>query len=464
MNRTALSFVLFLSLAPPAAGADGDLDPTFNDGELLAIGFTGLGSEGKAVATDGEDRILFAGNTATGALNRDFAIGRLLPDGALDSSFGDNGRVVVSFDLQGFNFDGAESVALLPDGRVVAAGPVSGPLAGPQRLCGVVRLEADGDLDPTFGGDGRVTFAYTADTGDPADTADTTDCVALAVRPDGKILVAGTADRDNPPASYRDAFVARLETDGDLDPTFLSRLEHPGFWHSDGPGTNEGHALELAPDGTIWVAGASGSSGTDDDFAIFHILENGSADGGFGTGGEVSFENGGVFTDAEDVLYAIDLDANGDLVVGGRMDPVADVPHCFLGKRDATGAYLGSGWITGSTDCAVESLVAHDDGRLINASRRPDETAPDVGDLWIRREILFSGLPDGFYDRSIDFSPGEADDGDWSWAVTLSSGRPVVVGTVAGPFSTGIGIVRLESALIFGNGFERGDASAWAVP
>ena len=76
---------------------------------------------------------------------------------------------------------------------------------------------------------------------------------------------------------------------------------------------------------------------------------------------------------------------------------------------------------------------------------------------------LFSGLPDGFYNRNIDFSPGEADDGDSSWAVTLSSGRPVAVGTFSGPFTTAFGIVRLESALVFADGFETGDVSRWQL-
>lgn len=462
MTRTALPYLLLVCLAAPALAADGNLDPTFNGGQPLTVDFPGLGSEARAVAVDGAGRIVFAGNTATGAINRDFAIGRLLPDGTLDPSFGGDGRVVVPFDLQAFNFDGAEAVALLADGRIVAAGPVTGPSGGSARLCGVVRLEADGDLDPTFGGDGRVTFAYTADASVPADTADTTDCLALALRPDGAILIAGTADRDNPPASYHDAFVARLEIDGDLDPTFFSRLEHPGFWHSDGPGTNEGHALRLAPNGTLWVAGASGSAVDDDDFAIFHILENGAADGAFGTGGEVSFESG-VFPDAEEVLYAIDLAPNGHLVVGGRLAPVADVPHCYLGRRNPTGGFVGAGWLAGPTDCAVESLVQHDDGRLITASRLPDETAPDVGNFRIRREILFSGLPDGFYNRPVDFTLGVDDDGDWSWAVTLSGGRPVAVGSADLPAGVRVGVVRLESSLIFADGFESGDRSGWEL-
>ena len=82
----------------------------------------------------------------------------------------------------------------------------------------------------------------------------------------------------------------------------------------------------------------------------------------------------------------------------------------------------------------------------------------------IRREIVFSGLPDGFYNRSVDFTPGVDDDGDWSWALTLSGGRPVAVGTADTPAGTRVGVVRLESALVFGDGFERGDASAWAMP
>jgi len=459
MKLSALPYLLLATLTAPALAADGALDPTFHGGQPVTVDFLGQGAGAKAVAAEGGGRIVFAGNTAIGALNSDFAIGRLLPSGALDASFGGDGRVVVPFDLQPFNFDGAEGVAILPDGRVVAAGPVTGPAGGPPVVCGVVRLETDGDLDPTFGGDGRVTFAFTTDPGDPTETADETRCVALALQPDGKILVAGTAVLDDPPDGYHDAFVARLETDGDLDTTFISLV--PGFWYSQGPGTNEGHALRLAPNGTIWVAGASGTSISDNDFALFRVLANGSPDGAYGTGGEVSFESGGPFPDAEEVLYAIDLAQNGDVVVGGRVGPVAEVPHCFVGRRSPAGTFVAAGWFEGLTDCAIEGLALQSDGLIVTAARLPNVGAADEGNFLIRRESPLGGS-DGFYARTVDFSPGVNDDGDLSYAVALSGGRPVVVGTVDSGTVQVAGIVRLQTELVFRDGFESGNKSAWS--
>src|SRR5437868_12155127 len=67
---------------------------------------------------------------------------------------------------------------------------------------------APGDLDPTFGGDGIVRTDLT-----PAEE----DGYAVAIQPDGKIVVAGEMGTGSPNPSMA---IVRYETNGSLDPSF----------------------------------------------------------------------------------------------------------------------------------------------------------------------------------------------------------------------------------------------------
>src|SRR5581483_1945492 len=76
---------------------------------------------------------------------------RLLSAGALDPTFDGDGTVRTDF---GYNLDAAFAVAVQPDGKVVAAGK-RGTASGPTDFA-VARYNADGSLDTTFDGDGKV--------------------------------------------------------------------------------------------------------------------------------------------------------------------------------------------------------------------------------------------------------------------------------------------------------------------
>jgi uncharacterized delta-60 repeat protein len=156
--------------------------------------------------------------------------------GDLDPTFGGDGRVTTDFTA---GFDGATGVALQADGKVVVVGGTG--VEGANPMFAVVRYNPDGTLDPTFGGDGRVTTDFTGG----ADRA-----TGVAVQPDGKIVVVGTAgaDRRNPRFA-----VARYEPDGDLDPTFGGGdgVVRTNFT----PGFDAATDLALQGDGNIVAAG-----------------------------------------------------------------------------------------------------------------------------------------------------------------------------------------------------------------
>ena len=77
-------------------------------------------------------------------------------------------------------------------------------------MSGQIAQAADGDLDPTFGTDGKVLTDFDHST----DIA-----FAVAVQADGKLVVVGTTYRDND-FSDEDFAVARYNPDGTLDKTF----------------------------------------------------------------------------------------------------------------------------------------------------------------------------------------------------------------------------------------------------
>src|SRR5687768_8915063 len=84
-----------------------------------------------------------------GTSNDDFALVRLHPDGSLDTSFDGDGKVFTTFGA----IEAGRSVALHADGKIVVGGTANGNFA-------LARYNADGSLDTTFDGDGRVTVDF----------------------------------------------------------------------------------------------------------------------------------------------------------------------------------------------------------------------------------------------------------------------------------------------------------------
>ena len=133
--------------------ADGEPDPDFGDGGLARLDFDNDEDTVEAVAVQPDGRIVAVGAVkASGSTQgTDFGIARFLPDGSVDTGFGSNGKVML--DLDG-STDTARAVHLLADGRILVAGEGQFFNSGGDGDLVVVRLLADGTLDTTFGDDG----------------------------------------------------------------------------------------------------------------------------------------------------------------------------------------------------------------------------------------------------------------------------------------------------------------------
>src|SRR5438046_618184 len=173
------ALLLVLSFAHSVDAAPGDLDTTFGTGGRVVTDFGGS-EETPALALQPDGRIVVAGSSVL-VFGFNFALARYNPDGTLDLSFGQGGRVLTSFGRS----ERARSLALQPDGRIVVAGSSGFDFA-------LARYNPDGSLDSSFGVGGKVTTDFSG-TGRFEEEAH-----AVALQPDGKIVVAGTADEVGP--------------------------------------------------------------------------------------------------------------------------------------------------------------------------------------------------------------------------------------------------------------------------
>lgn len=134
---------------------DGKLDADFGTRGVVAygIGPNGGSDEAQAVAVQADGKILVAGSADMGETREDFAIARFLPDGRIDRSFGRKGRATTAF--TGDSGDRIRAIAIQPDGKIVAGGVTyNGP--DHNLDFALVRYLPDGSLDRSFGDRGRV--------------------------------------------------------------------------------------------------------------------------------------------------------------------------------------------------------------------------------------------------------------------------------------------------------------------
>ena len=195
--------------------ADGSLDTTFNPG-TGATDAT-LPGEVDAILVQSDGKIIIGGsfNFYNGVARKGLA--RVNANGSLDTSF-------VPGDFNGAVFD----VALDSDGKVLVGGRFS-TVGGTARK-GVARLNSNGSLDSSF---------------DPGTGANIV--LDLAVRPDGKILIGGAFSSYN--GTPRTS-LARINSDGTLDISF-----DPGT----AMGTDAVRAMAVQPDGRVVVGGDFGT-------------------------------------------------------------------------------------------------------------------------------------------------------------------------------------------------------------
>ena len=275
--------------------ADGSLDPSFNGGGFAVTPYLASGAgaalydQCNAVGVQSDGKIVSAGYTNAVGSARIF-ITRHDTNGMLDSAFGSGGKVLIDASLSPASDSVANALAVLPDDKLLIAGQAGSMFGNIDFL--LMRLNADGTPDTAFGSGGIVRTAV----GTNADIA-----YAIAVQPDGRIVLAGSsiaADGRN------DFALARYNANGTLDATFGSGgvVTTPV-----GPAEDIAHAVAVMPWGRIVAAGSARISTTAQgtNVAVVAYNADGSLDRYFGNAGKVYAQ---ITAQPDEVIQALAVD------------------------------------------------------------------------------------------------------------------------------------------------------------
>ncbi|WP_426152980.1 M10 family metallopeptidase C-terminal domain-containing protein [Pseudomonas sp. DC3000-4b1] len=349
-----------------------------------------------SLALQSNGDVLLAGYRYPGG-TADFSLTRYHPDGTFDTSFGINGTVTV--DVAGGN-DRARAVTQQADGKLLIAGSSDNgdtEVGDGNFNFSVVRLNADGSLDTSFGNGGKATF----DVAGGRDSAQT-----ITVLDDGKILLTGAAYNT---AGDADFAAVRLNADGTLDTSFGDLADGPrpidGQATDDlvvGTGANEmlaGMAGDDLLDGAGGRDQLSGGAGSD----VFRFT---SLEDSYRTASEGFSDRITDFNPDQDVvdLAALGYSGLGDgygNTLALRVDAQAQRTYLKSFEADADGhrfELVFDGDLGGQLDAsnllfAPSSIEGNDDADVLFASNLTGKVSGKGGD-----DRLYGGLGDDILD------------------------------------------------------------------
>lgn len=374
---------------------------------------TGFGKAGKVLTHFGSSSDAYAWGAAlqkngkivlAGISNEAFALARYTNNGTLDKSFGRGGKLLTKFGSS--SVDGARAVAIEKNGKIVAAGVSNSAIA-------LARYTKSGTLDRGFGTGGKVL----------TDPGGENDANAVAIQPNGKIVVAGESFVQ---AENTWAFLlARYTTSGALDPGFGT-----GGKVLTDVGSGDAYAVAIQPDGKIVVGGTSEGGGPGGyNFTVLRYTKNGALDTTFGTGGKVLTDMGSA---SDDEVHAIALQPDGKIIVAGTS--ITNGKYDFAlarytkdGALDTTFGTAGK-VLTDLGSSSALAVVIQKNGKIVVAGGR--NTDGNGSDHFAVVRYTKSGRLDPSFGANgkvlTDFgAPSDADA-----VVIQKSGRIVVAGVI----------------------------------
>ena len=423
MRHAGLLGLFLLLLAVPAAATPGDLDPTFSgDGWVRTYEVTGRsrgffpkGAEDVAIQPDG--KILAVSELQDGNSRWWFGVYRWLPNGDLDRSFGSGGWVANDLGV----FPRPHTVALQADGKILVGGQIECP--GLELCFGIVRYNPNGVIDGSFGVSGvaRATF--------PGFRCGC-DLLDLAVQRNGRLVAVGWRFRGGDAQDDMLLAVARFLPDGRLDRSF-SRDGRISF--DFGYGDDYASAVAVQPDGRIVVGGmAQHRYRTENDFLVVRLRGNGTLDKTFSRDGirSVNFV-GRRYDNASGLDLQPDgrIVLAGVSAVGyTREDPRIAVLR--LNRNGTLDRRFGKRLLRPGPHGGHARAVLVDRGGIVVGGAAYDDSRHDTA-AWALVRFRFSGALDRSFGRGgillSDFGTGA----DWVGALaTQRDGKLVAAGEV----------------------------------
>ncbi len=293
-------------------------------------------------------------------------VARLAPDGLVDSSFnpgiGANSNVL--------------ALAVQPDGKVFMGGAFTN-VDGSNRVR-VARLNVDGNVDATF---------------NPGLGANS-NVLALAVQPDGMVLVGGEFTTFAGDASH--PFLARLDTNGVLDTNFSASVGARVL------------SIAVQTNGSILIGGCFSSVNGVPNNGIARLLADGTLDPSFNAG-----------TGTDSAVRALALQADGKILAGGSFSSYNGTPVGFLVRLNPDGTFDSSFLDGTGADAPVNAIAVTPKGKIYVAG------AFNSFNGQVRRGFTRL-LPTGATDNV--FNPGSGTDGPVFAAVAQLDSALVIGG------------------------------------
>jgi uncharacterized delta-60 repeat protein len=291
-----LSVTLILQISYTLAiAASGELDLTFNNSGKVQTNMGVANDVTTAIATQIDGKIVCVGYSSNNNGNYDVAVLRFNVDGLLDTSFDGDGKILKAI---GSGDDWAAALAIQTDGKILVGGT---SFTGENDDFAILRFNADGSLDNTFGVGGIVTTKILKE-----------DRIAgIALQFDGKIIAVGTSYQ--PPGDViGTTVVARYNPNGTLDASFgASGISLIGITE----GSFSPTSVKIQLDGKI-VVGGSSTNGNVTGFAIFAMARFnriGTLDTTFNTNGKVYTQIGAAFSR----VSSLAIQNDGKIILGG---------------------------------------------------------------------------------------------------------------------------------------------------
>jgi uncharacterized delta-60 repeat protein len=330
--------------------ADGTLDTTFSDDGKVQLPHDFFPGEGysAAVQPDGKYLLVYPQFTSGSAMIR------INTDGTLDQGFGVNGKVIVPTAWGDY-----ASARVQPDGKILVSN-----LDSYENLFSVSRLNADGTVDSTFNGGNAIEFNIP--------NIGALEGYGFTLQADGKLLV---------PGYNGEMVVARLNADGSLDSSFgtdgLVDTQVAGLAAS----------VTVQADGKILLAGGGEQDGSEFDFKIIRLNQDGTLDASFGNAGVAVLD----LTGDRDMARDITVLADGKILVAGQ--------STYYGNPDFSLIRLNPDGTLDTTFGALEGVLPRIDGGqgddALSGSYVPERLSGHDGDDLLdgagQRDVLEGG-------------------------------------------------------------------------
>ena len=256
---SSFACVLITTSAHGTVDQPGTLDPFWATGSSVGAGevitpISGSDDYATAMTLQPDGKVLLAGYCSNGT-NNDFCAARFLPNGMLDTVWNGTGKVITPI---GTGDDLVTAMTLQTDGKILVSGYCSAAFCAARYL-------PNGSLDTTWNGTGKVitTISSGGLTGNSAN--------ALSLQPDGKVLLAGKC-----PDGISSVFcAARYMSNGTLDTTWNGTGKVTTAVGSTGANAA---AMALQPDGKVLLSGYCSNGGPNSNFCTARYLSNGTLD------------------------------------------------------------------------------------------------------------------------------------------------------------------------------------------